>query len=320
MDKIRIGNDIAYKWVILRHDKYIEDFTVAKIVELKISNDSTGETYLPVYDINNNVITVYFPASVQIKCGVHSLHINYTKENGSGIVPKAEYAVDYEGVFELVAQTSEETPAIPEDGKVISYVYRNRDGANGKDAITPGIGPNGNWFIGLEDTGSSSMGKPFTYDMFTPEQIVDIQKPAIDAAEKVSSILPDLDAKIIQHNSSAASHSDIRDEAKTSIGLPEFDEVTRIATFIAKNGSTKTIHLKDDNTIYTGGTDDDGNLTVDVNDITKTITTNFTPDFISAFNDKADLTSVNNMIQKVSNEEEALALSTANHKILYLWE
>lgn len=56
----------------------------------------------------------------------------------------------------------------------------------GDNGATPTIGENGNWFIAGIDTGLPSrglQGEPLRYSDLTPEQIAELQAPALEAAQ-----------------------------------------------------------------------------------------------------------------------------------------
>lgn len=78
-------------------------------------------------------------------------------EAALGDIPEVDNTLTKSGQAADAAKVGEELRSLSEE---IAGIPTGKDGADGKDGITPTIGDNGNWYLGDTDTGKPSRGEP----------------------------------------------------------------------------------------------------------------------------------------------------------------
>ena len=184
MKKIRFGNDIPIEWSINRNDKP-EDFT-GKTLRLTMIGTS-GTTEVTDYTIEDNVLRWMFWGKDQHKPSTYHFCL---VENGG---EEGMFTIDTCDVLRLVNRSCAADDC---DGPFTMQVTSNIDdkGVTCSSVIT--VPSNGlsayeiavlHGFKGTEEEWLESLkgekGDAFTYSDFTPEQIADLKKPAVDAAK-----------------------------------------------------------------------------------------------------------------------------------------
>ena len=183
MKKIRFGNDIPIAWTINRNDQP-EDFT-GKTLRLTMIGTS-GTTEVTDYTIDGNVLRWMFWGKDQHKPSTYHLCL---VENGG---EEGMFTIDTCDVLRLVGRSCAADDC---DGPFTMQVTSNIDdkGVTCSSVIT--VPANGlsayeiaarHGFEGTEEEWLASLkgekGDAFTYSDFTPGQIADLKKPAVDAA------------------------------------------------------------------------------------------------------------------------------------------
>ena len=184
MKRIRIGNDIPIRWTILRSGQP-EDFSGKTLKVLMRSVKETVE--VTDYEIDGNVISWTFFGKNQKSGGTYS----FTLVENEGM-PEM-FTTDACDALLLVNCSCQQdvcdgdtTISMTSDAESPDISCRSsiEIPANGKSAYEIAVE---NGFEGTEEEWLASLqgppGPPFTYEDFTPEQIKELQKPAIDAAE-----------------------------------------------------------------------------------------------------------------------------------------
>ena len=187
MKKIRYGNDIPIAWTINRNDQP-EDFT-GKTLRLTMIGTS-GTTEVTDYTIEGNVLRWMFWGKDQHKPSTyHFCLVENMGEEGMftidtcdvlQLVNRSCAADDCDGPF-----TMQVTSNIDDKGVTCSSVITVP--ANGLSAYEIAVrhgykGSEEEWLASLK----GPKGDSFTYSDFTPEQIADLKKPAVDAAEEAT--------------------------------------------------------------------------------------------------------------------------------------
>ena len=184
MKRIRIGNDIPIRWTILRSGQP-EDFSGKTLKVLMRSVKETVE--VTDYEIDGNVISWTFFGKDQKSGGTYS----FTLIENEGM--SEMFSTDACDALLLVNCSCQQdvcdgdtTISMTSDAESPDISCRSsiEIPANGKSAYEIAVE---NGFEGTEEEWLASLqgppGEPFTYDDFTPEQIKELQKPALDAAE-----------------------------------------------------------------------------------------------------------------------------------------
>lgn len=184
MKRIRIGNDIPIRWTILRSGQP-EDFSGKTLKVLMRSVKETVE--VTDYEIDGNVISWTFFGKNQKSGGTYS----FTLIENEGM-PEM-FTTDACDALLLVNCSCQQdvcdgdsSIGMTSDAKSPDISCRSsiEIPANGKSAYEIAVE---NGFEGTEEEWLASLqgppGEPFTYEDFTSEQIEELQKPAIDAAE-----------------------------------------------------------------------------------------------------------------------------------------
>ena len=184
MKKIRLGNDIPIAWAINRNDQP-EDFT-GKTLRLTMIGTS-GTTEVTDYTIEGNVLRWMFWGKDQQKPSTYHFCL---VENGG---EEGMFTIDTCDVLKLVNAaddcdgpfTMQVTSNIDDKGVTCSSVITVP--ANGLSAYEIAVR---HGFEGTEEEWLESLkgekGDAFTYEDFTPGQIADLKKPAVDAAKEVT--------------------------------------------------------------------------------------------------------------------------------------
>lgn len=184
MKRIRIGNDIPIRWTILRSGQP-EDFSGKTLKVLMRSIKETVE--VTDYEIDGNVISWTFYGKDQKSGGTYSFTLIENEGKPEMFTTDACDALllvncscqqDVCDGDTAIGMTSDaETPDLSCRSSI-------EIPANGKSAYEIAVE---NGFEGTEEEWLASLqgppGEPFTYDDFTPEQIEELQKPALDAAK-----------------------------------------------------------------------------------------------------------------------------------------
>lgn len=194
MEKIRYGNDITFRWTV-RREGAPEDFS--KVKTLRLLMRGTSDTIeVKDYKIDGSTITWLFAGKNQRGPSTYSLTLieNEGLDN-MFTVDKCKVlqltstsccACDDNGPFTIDVESDICVPSNGLDGKTPVLKSGNTTTLSpGRPAsaelVRDGEDENGNPIykanFGIPE------GKPFTYSDFTPEQIADLQKPAVDAAE-----------------------------------------------------------------------------------------------------------------------------------------
>lgn len=184
MKRIRIGNDIPIRWTILRSGQP-EDFSGKTLKVLMRSVKETVE--VTDYEIDGNVISWTFFGKNQKSGGTYS----FTLIENEGM-PEM-FTTDACDALLLVNCSCQQDVCDGDSSIGMTSDAESPDiscrssieiPANGKSAYEIAVE---NGFEGTEEEWLASLqgspGEPFTYDDFTSEQIEELQKPAIDAAE-----------------------------------------------------------------------------------------------------------------------------------------
>lgn len=184
MKRIRIGNDIPIRWTILRSGQP-EDFSGKTLKVLMRSVKETVE--VTDFEIDGNVISWTYFGKDQKSGGTYSFTLIENEGKPEMFTTDACNALllvncscqqdvcDGDSSIDMTSDAES-----PEVGCRSSIEIP----ANGKSAYEIAVE---NGFEGTEEEWLASLqgppGEPFTYDDFTPEQIEELQKPAIDAAK-----------------------------------------------------------------------------------------------------------------------------------------
>lgn len=152
-DKIRVGNDFIYAWIIER-DGEIEDLTAVSDLELTATVFNKNIIF-PFSKVDLNKLVIQCTHDLCDEMGVYNLELSYIPQNGR----KCTIDID---AFEIVAKTAEASDS--------TYFTSTSDMAF---AIK---GDKGNPFTYADFTEAQLealkvKGDPFTYDDFTPEQV-----------------------------------------------------------------------------------------------------------------------------------------------------
>lgn len=192
MYKVRVGNDINIQWRIFRNDSP-EDFSGKTLRLLMRGTSQTIE--VRNYVLEGNVIKWEYKGKDQKDPSTFTFTLieNEGKDNMFTVdkcdvlrlVPCSCQADDDDGRFDMFIDTDIVLPSNGVDGKTpvleIGETQTLEPGSEATaDVVRNGEDEAGNprYKVNL----GIPAGEPFTYDDFTPEQIEEIKKPAVDAA------------------------------------------------------------------------------------------------------------------------------------------
>ena len=119
--RIRIKNDIEFKWAIARKDGRDANLRNNESFDLRIVNNTTKDCFSPIYHIGeDDVVTFQYPASKQERTGVFTLYLCFTQLDDSVTGGIATYTIDAKSYFFLVPSSSMETDTAPSADPLIS--------------------------------------------------------------------------------------------------------------------------------------------------------------------------------------------------------
>ena len=176
MKKIRIENTVGIIWQI-KKDGTDHDMS-GHTIKLWLYNSLTGDLLVPDFTVSKSVVTFLFAGDKQRYTGVYSLKLQDTTDGFSTIdtdafelVTRSALADGSDGniTTETVQLTSEMQMAIKGDNGDSAYTVAVRGGFSGTEA---------EWLASLK----GDKGDAFVYSDFTEDQILNLQKPAADAA------------------------------------------------------------------------------------------------------------------------------------------
>ena len=179
--KIRTGKDFRLVWAILTNTEEIP--LAGRDLRLDLIDPLGKVITLPIEIEGNKVISTVRGKDF-LRLGVYRLTLweNYGQD--------AQTAVDCCEAFRLVSTTCQEGGEDPEglDTETIdlgtSDMTVSFKGDRGDSAYEIAVK---NGFKGTEEEWLASLkGDPFTYEDFTPEQIKELQRPALEAAESAN--------------------------------------------------------------------------------------------------------------------------------------
>lgn len=170
MRTFRIGNDLPISWRVLRCGKP-EDFQ-GKSLKLYLTT-RYGRILVNDFLVRGNVITFLYPGGEQVVKGDYGLLL--IENNGAD----GMYTVAVDRAFALTAGGSVACECTL-DVDIVTDIDIPSNGLSAYELAVLGgfAGTKEEWLASLK-------GEPFRYEDFTPEQIVQLQTPATDAAEKV---------------------------------------------------------------------------------------------------------------------------------------
>ncbi len=171
-----IGNDIDdISWDIFAKHEVPESFVDAENIEVFARLASSVRKIEASYTIAGNRLKLVIPAERQKKTGVYDLELTYQKPDSLLPGGLRHCRVTSCAVFELRDKSCELD--LPDDPLVVAGIIAPLRGYSAYEvAIKNGFeGSEVDWLESLE-------GKSFTYEDFTPGQIEDLKRPAIDAA------------------------------------------------------------------------------------------------------------------------------------------
>ena len=218
MKRIRIGNDITLLWKVLL--KGGEPYNLEGKNLFLCYTTLSGVTEVKDFSVNENTLTWTFLGKDQKVTGAYTLTLVENKGE------KGMLTVDVCEPFRLVDRS-----CMADDGNTCGNVSVESVEVESSIDMTkikpviPEIGENGNWWIEGKDTGKPARGEKgedFTFEDFTPEQIADLKKPAVDAAETANTAAKR--AKDI--SDSVTSAEELRVEAENSRVEAENKRVT----------------------------------------------------------------------------------------------
>jgi len=176
--KKRIGNDFSVYWILKENDVTLDVSTVVDF-RIKIVHDFSLSEHAPDFEIVNGSALVKCEKEQLTKMGSYSLIATWRVEDASFVGGYRDCAADV-SKFEIVARTAQED----DDNTVTSEVAIGFKGKQGFSAYevwleAGNVGTVEDYIAAIK----GEQGADFTYEDFTPEQISNLQQPAIDAAE-----------------------------------------------------------------------------------------------------------------------------------------
>lgn len=147
MRRVRIGNDFIYLMPVVR-DGELEDLTVARNLKL-ICNVGSSSSEIPFELIGTHTLRIEVTTEIASRLGVYNFEVSYELEDLSLADKSLEVAQDKD-VFWIVAKTAH------------------------ADEVSE--------LTGVIDVSIGLRGKAFEYEDFTPAQLEEIKRPAVEAA------------------------------------------------------------------------------------------------------------------------------------------
>ena len=180
MKNIRIGNDISLSWTITTKEG--EPYSLEGKELLLFYSTVRGQKKVPEFTVQSNIVQWTFHGKDQQELGTYTVTL-VANNQSIGMV-----TIDYCEAFALVKRSCM-TGGGDADGIAVETVELSTTvDVLQVQPIIPEIGDNGNWYINGIDTGKPSRGAAFTFADFTPEEILLLQKPALDAANSISQL------------------------------------------------------------------------------------------------------------------------------------
>lgn len=227
--KIRKGKNIYFKLSVLKQGSSPEDFSGASDIKVTILEAGTGRIYVPLFEIDSNILSFEFPGSKNKDPGTYGIYLSYTKPNPDSVTGIEPFFLDKPNVFTVVSLTGQEDlkQAVTESLDMITLSISGAVNAprDGIDGTTPHIGLNRNWYIGDEDTGVPTRGPAFTYDDFTAEEIEGLQRPATEAAQSAKDAVAILNGIVTEQNRKIASLEGLVMSLFNQLALKHYDRV-----------------------------------------------------------------------------------------------
>ena len=209
MIKKRINTDLFLSLAIKDAQGADVDMSAATGIEVYVRSQKSLKRVTHAFAISANVVSLQYSAEENHEYGKHNVTVEWNDPDArskTGIIHKA---VDFVSAFEIVASTAmEENVEVTLNGVVYTF------GAPGKSAYECAVqngfsGTVQEWLASLKglqgdkgDKGDAGIqgiqgeqgekgdkGDAFTFADFTSEQIVELQKPATDAAVAANSTL-----------------------------------------------------------------------------------------------------------------------------------
>lgn len=227
------GNDITLRWTItkcLDGSEVPEDFSDADLSVFILSfYDRVRVNAL----VDGNVLIVSIPGNTQ-KTGAIGIEAVWSKNSGKNWSRAKEVNVlkitdDPSKVTHCCSKADVDIHTLP----IKTSIF----GALGRDGATPEI-INGNWWIGLVDTGVSATGPrgdAFTFEDFTPEQIDMLKHPAVDASKEVKK----LESAISLNEQGRIQAEQNRTQAEQDRSLAEQERTDNESTRVANEKSRR---------------------------------------------------------------------------------
>lgn len=177
------GNDVTLSWTITKcidGTEVPEDFSGAN---LTVYLQTLYGKKVTEASADGNVLTIRIAGNKQ-QNGQVGVEAIWSKNDGKNWSRARENRVlDFTDNPALVTRCPGNASVDVHTIEVKSSII----GGIGYDGITPHIGDNGNWWVGDSDTGvpaTGERGAPFAFDDFTPNQIDDLKRPAVEAGVK----------------------------------------------------------------------------------------------------------------------------------------
>lgn len=184
LQPIRIGKDISIEWAILTNGIAVS--LEGRKLSLEITTPVMKKTYLPI-TITQNIIRAKYPAREQKSVGVYSLTLWENKGR------EGQTCVDRCKAFKLVSKTCQEPSCDIEDEPCVTLCGNLFVGVRGESAYEIALR---HGYLGSEEEWLKSLGyhRPETLPPseegvhidLTPEQMIELQKPASQAALALS--------------------------------------------------------------------------------------------------------------------------------------
>lgn len=218
--KIRIGKDIAITMSVKTNGESVslEGRDISVVLKTPMCEQINME-----FTVSGNTITTKHYGTKQKYCGVYMLTVweNYGKIG--------QTVLDFCNAFELVSSTCKEVPSF--EGIETGTVDLEGDlnvGIRGASAYEVAL--NNGFECTEEEWLASLKGKDFSYEDFTPEQILELQKPAVEAALSASEATNQALIATKNANNATQSATQVTEEARQATSKAEQASQTANAT------------------------------------------------------------------------------------------